>query len=141
MIEHDVVAFEKVSIAEAKAALHGKEQPSRRARDWTYARSPLQSSDVKLEDATIEWLLDLPEHVRPLRLARKFPRIANKLSREWKRPVNCDRIFDELMIDYRGTRQGFPFEVAKEITELRAYFSEEVFKFNKFNSDMWVVAP
>ena len=36
-----------------------------------------------LGDAAAKWLMGLPEHVRPLELMKRFPRIANKLYELW----------------------------------------------------------
>jgi hypothetical protein len=72
-------------------------------------------------------MVSLPENLRPLHLARQFPRIANKLAEVWQRPVICDKVFEDLMIDNRGTRQGFPHDVAKEIGDLRGYYNTEVY--------------
>lgn len=126
-MEYEALNFEKVSIAEAKAVLKGEEEKNKVAEDWSKKRQPVLPSDLKLRDSTIVWLMELPVDVRPLHLARKFPRIANKLSDNWTRPLICDGIFEELMIDHRGTRQGFPEEVAKEITSLRGYYNTEVY--------------
>lgn len=126
-MDYETFTFEKVSITEAIAAKKEDEAPPKQDIDWSRRRQPLLPSEIKLQNETCTWLVALPAHVRPLHLARKFPRIANKLAAEWARPVNCDKIFEELMIDHRGTRKGFPVEIAKEITELRAYYNTEVF--------------
>lgn len=122
----DFIDFEKVSIADARAVYKGDE-PVKEEENWEAKRQPEIPSDLKLGGETVVWLMSLPENLRPLHLARKFPRIANKFADAWQRPVICDKIFDELMLDHRGTRKGFPLEVAKEITELRAYYSNEVY--------------
>jgi hypothetical protein len=122
----DFIDFEKVSIAEAKAVYKGDE-PVKEEVNWEPKRNPKLPSDLKLQNETISWLMSLPENLRPLHLARQFPRIANKLAEAWQRPVNCDKVFDELMIDHRGTRQGFSHEVAKEIADLRGYYNTEVY--------------
>ena len=139
--KYDVVAFEKVTVQEAREYLGANVPSTKNEGNWEPKRRPVHESDLKLTEETIKWLSDLPEHVRPLRLARQFPRITNRFAAEWQRPMNCDKYFDELMIDHRGTRRGFSFEIAKEIADLRAYFSTEVFKFDKYYSEMWVIAP
>lgn len=141
-MEYDPLAFEKVSIAEAKSALQEREATSNpQQEDWSTRRRPEIISDKRLTNETCVWLVALPPEVRPLRLARKFPRIANRIAGVWQRPVECDKVFDDLMIDRRGTRQGFLFEVAKEIADLRAYFSTEVYRFDIYYNGVWTMAP
>jgi hypothetical protein len=122
----DFIDFEKVSVEDAKAALKGDEKPVQQ-ENWEPKRQPKIASDLKLSDEACTWLMSLPANVRPLHLARQFPRITNRFAEVWKRPVICDKIFDELMLDHRGTRKGFPLEVAKEITDLRGYYNTEVY--------------
>jgi len=86
------------------------------------AKSGRSDADGLLE-ATATWLAQLPERTRPLELARQFPRIANKLCELWKRPSVCDRYLDDLVIDRRGGRKGFPLKIAGELSELRAYYT------------------
>ena len=126
-MEYESFTFEKVTIEDAIAAKKAEDEPVKEDVNWAFKRRQLLSSEMKLQNETCAWLVALPERVRPLHLARKFPRIANQLASAWTRPVVCDQIFDELMLDHRGKRQGFPLEIAREITELRAYFSTEVF--------------
>ena len=122
-MEYDTFSFEKVSIAEAIESLKGDDTPIKHEEDWNAKRNPELSSDRRLTEMTAAWLLALPVEIRPLQLARNFPRIVNRLSGVWQRPVNCDKVFEDLMIDNRGTRRGFSLEIAKEITELRAYYN------------------
>jgi len=122
----DFIDFEKVSVADARGMITG-EEPVKQVENWEHRRQLKLPTELKLQDDTIVWLMSLPSNVRPLHLARKFPRIANKIAEAWQRPVICDKIFAELIIDHRGTRQGFPHEVAKEISDLKGYFCTEVF--------------
>jgi len=122
----DFIDFEKVSVAQARAVQKG-EEPVKQEENWEAKRQPKLLAEMKLQNDTIVWLMSLPSNVRPLHLARQFPRIANKIAEAWQRPVICDKVFAELIIDHRGTRQGFPHEVAKEISDLKGYFCTEVF--------------
>lgn len=84
----------------------------------------LQSGVMEtLRGETATWLEALPEHVRPQELARQFPRIANRLQEIWKRPAICEQYIEDLVVDRRGGRQGFPAKVATEIVELRDYYA------------------
>jgi hypothetical protein len=52
-------------------------------------------------------------------LERKFPRIIERIVELWNK-FELDDYLNEIMIDDRGNRQGFPEEVASEILFLRA---------------------
>lgn len=79
-------------------------------------------SRSELRASTLEWIEQLPHRCRPLAIPRQFPHIANRLCEIWKRPVVCDNYFNELAIDRRGGRMGFPMEVVTEIGLLREYY-------------------
>jgi hypothetical protein len=76
----------------------------------------------RLLSSTIDWLANLPLHVRPLALATQFPRVANRIAQEWKEPSACRRDFEDLVYDNRGGRQGFPPEVLVELLTLRDHY-------------------
>jgi tankyrase len=57
-------------------------------------------------------------------LARRFPRIANRLEETWRRVARCEDYFDTLVADSRGNRRGFPSEVAQELSKLRGFYAE-----------------
>jgi hypothetical protein len=56
----------------------------------------------------------------------EYVRIANALARAWSAPRACLEYFDDLLIDRRGGRQGFPFDVALELAGLKDYYETEV---------------
>ena len=76
----------------------------------------------RLLSSTIDWLAGLPPNVRPLALATKFPRVANRIAKEWQEPSTCRRDFDDLVYDKRGTRKGFPPDVYVELLALRDFY-------------------
>ena len=78
-----------------------------------------------LDDAlpvTIRWIAMLPAEVRPVALLRQFPRIANVVARAWNDAAEIQAVLDDLLIDRRGGRQGFPLEVTEELLVLRDYY-------------------
>lgn len=77
---------------------------------------------VVLTAAARAMMAALPDDVRPRELAEQFPRIVNKMAEIWKRPVLMDRLFDDLLVDRRGGRQGFPLGVLFEITTLKDHY-------------------
>ena len=76
----------------------------------------------RLLSSTIDWLASLPPNLRPLALATKFPRVANRIAKEWGETGACRRDFDDLVYDKRGTRRGFPPDVYVELLALRDYY-------------------
>ena len=86
--------------------------------------SPSTSTE-KLRDETITWLAQLPRNVQPTALVEQFPRIANRIAELWAMPLRCEKYVDELLFDTRdNTRQGFPPQVAFEISYLKALISD-----------------
>jgi hypothetical protein len=113
--------FEKVSVADGRQVLEG--EPVRAGVPEVTRRRTPQSGCVLLE-ATAAWIATLPEAVRPVELARRFPRIANSIGQLWGRAAPCEDYLESLVVDRRGNRTGFPPAVAREIAALHAYFAE-----------------
>jgi len=72
--------------------------------------------------STRTWLMSLPENYRPRALAARYARIANNLAAAWNTPAECRAYFDDLLIDRRGGRRGFPPEVLRELTRLQSAY-------------------
>jgi len=114
-------ASEKVSIADVQQEWESQRQQVD-DRAWVARRAPQRRA--VLLDATTLWMAELPQAVRPIILARKFPRIANSIAELWRRGARCEEYLDTLVVDLRGDRTGFPLEVAQELTALRSYIAE-----------------
>ena len=71
---------------------------------------------------TIQWLEGLPANVRPRLLPIEFARITNAIARLWRTPSPCLAYFDDLLIDKRGDRIGFPLGVMFELAALKAHY-------------------
>ena len=110
--------FTTVSVEEARRALEG-EPTKPGASKFIYKRT--RTPKEPLLDVTRMWLASLPQDVRPMELARQFPRIANRLRHLWKRVARCEEYLDALLVDRRGTRKGFPPKIAQELEALREY--------------------
>jgi hypothetical protein len=116
----EAIEFERVSVSEALwsgapelESLGPEAIVAREARDEAAA----------LDDVTVAWLAALPEHARPATLARRYPRIANRLCSLWRLVSRCEDYLDDLMFDRRGGRQGFPRDVARDVAALHVYYS------------------
>jgi len=110
--------FEKVSVEEARCALEG-EPANPGVSDLTNKRT--RTVEEPLLNVTRTWLASLPQDVRPVELAQQFPRIANTLRHLWKQVARCEAYLDDLLVDRRGTRKGFPSKISEELEALREY--------------------
>jgi hypothetical protein len=90
------------------------------SEDWTRRRASEPANG--LLRPTLAWASVLPAEVQPTALMAKFPRVANLVAVLWKDPDSLRRYVDDLLVDKRGSRQGFPLDVLREIFELRAFF-------------------
>jgi hypothetical protein len=105
------------------------EAPSSEANTWDVARrrlyeqqrAPLREIDRNLAMDTRLWLLRLPPKLRPVTLADAYPRVANRLARDWSDNFMLEVCFEDLLIDRRGGRRGFPPAVVRELKRLHLF--------------------
>ena|SRR5664279_4855638 len=71
---------------------------------------------------TARWVANLPDEVQPLALLQRLPRIANRLARLWEDDEALPIYFDDLLVDRRGGRQGFPPDIHHELLVLWEYW-------------------
>jgi hypothetical protein len=71
--------------------------------------------------ATARWAASLPMEVQPLALLQRIPRIANALAHVWDDHSGRLRYLDDLLVDRRGGRRGFPPDIHQELLMLREY--------------------
>jgi len=69
----------------------------------------------------LAWLESLPPMVRPTALSGIHPRIVKKIMRLWSDDAGLKAYLDDLSIDRRGGRIGFPPKVATEILRLQVF--------------------
>jgi hypothetical protein len=91
-------------------------------QDWTGRRKaePAQF----LFPTTVRWMQSLPSEFQPTTLGKAFPRIANTLAALWTRPNEFMSYLNDLLIDNRGGRQGFPTDVLTELHALTDYYAQ-----------------
>lgn len=85
-------------------------------------RGPKEWEDRILSLDAVDWLQSFPRDVRPYNLAQRYPRICNRMAERWKYPDLMIPYFDELLMDGRGGRQGFPMTIAMEIADLKEQY-------------------
>jgi hypothetical protein len=112
------IEFESVSRAEARLVLVGA--PRVVHDNWSDRRSVRKEEPLCPE--TRQWIQDLPTAVQPLRLAKDYSRIANRICELWNDPPHCTRYLDDLMFVRRGDRKGFPQDVAAEVGALNVHY-------------------
>jgi hypothetical protein len=88
--------------------------------DWSKLRkaAPLNI----LLPSTRRWAEELPPDVRPKELMVRYPRLANMAAASWGSAVAFRDYLDILLIDRRGSRQGFSPEIRAEFEQLRTFY-------------------
>jgi hypothetical protein len=75
----------------------------------------------RLEPATLHWIKTLEQQgIAPSQqLFEHFPHVLNKIAAAWGNVPAMEALMTEdLMVDNRGNRQGFPFKILVEIQAL-----------------------
>jgi hypothetical protein len=80
----------------------------------------------ELKAYAVKFLAALPAELRPLKLGEKYPRIVNTLALLRAEPTSFRAYFNDLFVDTRGDRQGFPPDVADELARLKRFFETVV---------------
>ena len=96
--------------------------------------SPEWPEDKVLNLETESLINSLPEEVRPVQLPEKFPRICNRIAELWADPEQAIPLFDDLLIDNRGGRNGFPLSIILEISKLKEHCMAT---YGLHNLDVW----
>ncbi len=100
--------------------------PARRAvaetdneSDGQHLRERPRPQDLVLTRLATTWRDALPQQYRPTQLCELYPRVANRLALCWNDPALASRVLDDLMVDRRRNRSGFPPAVSRELVSLR----------------------
>jgi hypothetical protein len=122
--DSDSLNFEVVSFDQAREALDEPPAGVRQVRrmspaDWASRRRALSESERRLTRAATQWFLALPRELRPAELMRRYPRIANRLCDQWNDASASLQLLEELVLDRRGGRVGFPRPVVLELQALQ----------------------
>lgn len=82
----------------------------------------LQSSQTRAD----RLFASLPYAYRLPVTRQRYPHVLERIAAEWEVPRRFLQLMDELLIDQRGNRAGFPFDCILELTNLREYYLNEV---------------
>ena len=91
------------------------------ASPWQIVRRAPRHTDGALTGTARRWLRALPPRRRALKLCQRFPRVANRVAWCWHDPALADQALDDLLVDRRGGRAGFPAPVVRELRMLREF--------------------
>lgn len=84
-----------------------------------FTRQRRASPVAFLLPSTQKWLDALPYRVQPHALCEFYPRVANLIAAMWEDTEGLRAYFDELLVDRRGGRRGFPRDVLRDLHTLR----------------------
>ena len=120
------LAHENLSVEEAIRLLNGEAAGGGPGeKSWFSDRR--RRAPAWLRAATAKWLRDLPQTIRPVQLARRYPRVANDLCLLWRRPGLCERYMADLMMGRGGRRRvGLSEQAKAELSALIAYRAESL---------------
>jgi hypothetical protein len=96
-------------------------EPVQGPQDWQRVRRAECVRDRALTGTTRRWLQRLPARRRPYRLCTAFPRVANRLAWVWADEAMAAQVLDDLLVDRRGGRSGFPHWVTRELRRLQEF--------------------
>ena len=72
------------------------------------------------------WIAKLPDDMRPKVTIEKYPRIVNKMAALWNHPDDFMLYVDDLLVDLRGKRAGFPLAVVMELATIKDHYEMKV---------------
>lgn len=122
----DSIEFELTDFHSARQALEAPPPGVAEVRRlspgyWEQRRRQPAPTDRALSGISMDWMARLPPTVRPARTAERYPRVVNQIAQNWMIGSQCSATFDDLLLDRRGGRLGFPYDVEVELKGLREY--------------------
>jgi hypothetical protein len=88
------------------------------AIDWAQVRRV--RAPERLLPETERWAESLPAAMKPASLLAIYPRLANRVAIAWRDAGDVQEVLDDLLIDRRGGRRGFPAPVRADLVRLRS---------------------
>lgn len=108
------------------------------AAHWLSRRRAPRAWDQAVTGTTRRWLRELPARRRPLRLCAAFPRLANRIAWAWRDTTQSAAVLDDLLVERRGGRRGFPPAVRRELLRLREFNDQH--RVESGSEDFWSAA-
>jgi hypothetical protein len=90
-----------------------------RMAEASWKRKSVRKEDNVLSATALAWSRQLPRRCHPKHTLELYARIANRLASCWSDPGAGRAVFDDLLLDRRGGRRGFPPPVREELLLLR----------------------
>jgi hypothetical protein len=120
------VEFEPVSVEDVKHLLKLETVPVFHKAGDPFKALRRKEAAAPLEGYAISWMAKLPREVQPRVTGQKYARIVNRLAALWSVEDRAYAYLRELSVDTRGSRQGFPKDVSKELNALRAHLTQNM---------------
>ena len=98
-----------------------RDEPAGPEVSFDFTRQRRASPVASLLLNTQKWLDALPRRVQPHALCTFYPRVANLIAAMWADTEALRAYFDELLVDRRRGRRGFPLDVFDDLRVLREY--------------------
>jgi hypothetical protein len=118
--------WEEVDYKEALPAEILAEERNRLAVEEAKAKAKRGAPRAELDQRSKQILQTIPAEIRPTNIVANFPHIMNLISKSWHEPKEFVKTLDELLMDDRGNRVGFPFAIIVELTDLREHYFSTV---------------
>jgi hypothetical protein len=83
-------------------------------------RTPRPPREVLTAEST-RLLSELPAEVSPHKTIKEFPHVINRIASTWGRAEEFRLALEDLLLDDRPEREGFPHSVVTELTRLGEY--------------------
>jgi hypothetical protein len=100
---------------------------AKREEQFKHRRRAPEKDDFELNAQGEALLASIDVGYRPEALVELFPRIVNRMAKLWKQPGQMERYFEDLLIDHRGNRSGFPLKVLMDLSTLKDYYQRSAF--------------
>jgi hypothetical protein len=100
-----------------------RDEPSEPQSTAGFTRQRKASPIVSLLPNTQKWRDALPHGFQPHALCKFYPRVANLVAAMWTDKEALRAYFDELLVDRRRGRMGFPRTVLDDLRRLKDHYA------------------
>lgn len=126
------IEFEPVTVEEVRGMLKPLTPPTFFKATDPFKALRKKETQVELQGYALTWMARLPRPAQPRETANRYARIVNRLAALYSMPDKYQEYLADLLIDRRGTRQGFPEVVTTELQALQKHFNSQ-----RLNNDPW----